>query len=351
MQKYTQEQIDRANETELVPFLMGLGERFQKSGKEFRWMTHDSVTVNGNQWFRFSNHTGGGPVDFLMEFYGKSFPEAVEMLLGEEGENSPGTSVKWEEGSPIACPLPKPELKLPEGNEDSKRVREYLTGKRKLSEEIVDRMLADGKIYESRDYHNVVFIGHDKEGNIKNASVRGTDGNYRGEVSGSEKAFGFGHHGTDDNLFVFEAPIDLLSFLTAIPEKWEQHSYISLGGVGEKTMVQFLADHREIRKVYLCLDNDDAGNRACERLLDFIPEEIQVIRWKPQKKDWNECLMEGLHPAETGEQIGLRNREEPLVPVMKMSEVEERVVQWLWYPFIPFGKVTLIQGNPGKGKT
>lgn len=36
---------------------------------------------------------------------------------------------------------------------------------------------------------------------------------------------------------------------------------------------------------------------------------------------------------------------------MKMSEVEETVVQWLWYPFIPFGKVTLIQGNPGKGKT
>lgn len=36
---------------------------------------------------------------------------------------------------------------------------------------------------------------------------------------------------------------------------------------------------------------------------------------------------------------------------MKMSDVEEKVVQWLWYPFIPFGKVTLIQGNPGKGKT
>lgn len=351
MQKYTQEQIDRANETELVPFLMGLGERFKKSGKEFRWMTHDSVTVNGNQWFRFSNHTGGGPVDFLMEFYGKSFPEAVEMLLGESGENTPGTSGKLEEGSQIACPLPKPVLKLPERNEDCKRVRDYLTGKRKISEEIVDRMIAEGKIYESRDYHNVVFIGHDKEGNIRNASVRGTEGSYRGEVLGSEKAFGFGHRGTDDTLFVFEAPIDLLSFLTAIPEKWEQHSYIFLGGVSEKAMVQFLADHKEIRKVYLCLDNDEAGNGACERLMDFIPEGIQVVRWKPKKKDWNECLTEGLHPAEMGDQIVLRNTEEPLVPVMKMSDVEETVVQWLWYPFIPFGKVTLIQGNPGKGKT
>ena len=351
MQKYTQEQIDRANETELVPFLMGLGERFKKSGKEFRWMTHDSVTVNGNQWFRFSNHTGGGPVDFLMEFYGKSFPEAVEMLLGESGENTPGTSGKLEEGSQIAYPLPKPEVKLPERNGNCRRIREYLVDKRKLSEEIVDRMIAKENIYESRERHNVVFVGRDNKGKIRNASVRGTEGNYRGEVSGSEKAFGFGHRGTDENLFVFEAPIDLLSFLTTIPEKWEQHSYISLGGVSEKAMVQFLADHKEIRKVYLCLDNDEAGNGACERLMDFIPEGIQVVRWKPKKKDWNECLTEGFHPAEMGDQLVLRNTEEPLVSVMKMSDVEETVVQWLWYPFIPFGKVTLIQGNPGKGKT
>lgn len=155
MKQYTKEQIDKANETELVPFLMNLGERFKKSGKEFRWTTHDSVTINRNQWFRFSNNTGGGPVDFLMEFYGKSFPEAVEMLLGESGENTSGTSGKWDEGSQVVCPIPKPELKLPERNEDCKRVREYLIGKRKLSEEIVDHMIAEGKIYESRDYHSL----------------------------------------------------------------------------------------------------------------------------------------------------------------------------------------------------
>ena len=50
-------------------------------------------------------------------------------------------------------------------------------------------------------------------------------------------------------------------------------------------------------------------------------------------------------------QMCWRDAREKPVPVMKMSEVEETVVQWLWYPFIPFGKVTLIQGNPGKGKT
>lgn len=204
---------------------------------------------------------------------------------------------------------------------------------------------------DGRDYHNVVFIGHDKEGNVRNASVRGTEGNYRGEVSGSEKAFGFGHHGTDETLFVFEAPIDLLSFLTALPKNWKRHNYISLGGVSGKALVQFLTDYKEVRKVYLCLDNDEAGNGACEKLMALVPEKVHVIRLKPKKKDWNKCLVEGLNLKEMAEQIVLRNTEEPLVPVMKMSDIEEKVVQWLWYSFIPFGKVTLIQGNPGKGKT
>ena len=83
----------------------------------------------------------------------------------------------------------------------------------------------------------------------------------------------------------------------------------------------------------------------------MIPEEFCVFRLEPAKKDWNECLVAGLHVKEMAKQICLRDNRENLIPVTKMSEVEETVVQWLWYPFIPFGKVTLIQGNPGKGKT
>ena len=68
-----------------------------------------------------------------------------------------------------------------------------------------------------------------------------------------------------DTLFVFEAPIDLLSFLSATGDGWETHHYISLGGVSEKALMQYLADHKNIRKIYLCLDNDTAGNAACEK--------------------------------------------------------------------------------------
>ena len=74
----------------------------------------------------------------------------------------------------------------------------------------------------------------------------------------------------------------------------------------------------------------------------MIPEEFCVFRLESAKKDWNECLVEGLPVKEMAKQICLRDNRENLIPVTKMSEVEETVVQWLWYPFIPFGKVTLI---------
>ena len=37
--------------------------------------------------------------------------------------------------------------------------------------------------------------------------------------------------------------------------------------------------------------------------------------------------------------------------MIKMSEIQSQVVTWLWYPFISYGKLTIVQGDPGDGKT
>lgn len=37
--------------------------------------------------------------------------------------------------------------------------------------------------------------------------------------------------------------------------------------------------------------------------------------------------------------------------IINMSDVESKEISWLWYPFIPYGKLTIIQGDPGEGKT
>ena len=351
MEEYTREQIQRADDTDLYVFLSGRGEQFKRCGKEYRWLRHDSVMINKNEWYRFSQNKGGHAIDFMKEFYGLSFAEAVKELLGEEGDSNNRTA-KEDAGRQKVCPIPLPGLELPERNESCEIARKYLIEQRKLSEQLVDQMIAKGDIYESKNYHNVVFVGRDKKQNPRYTTMRGTDENrYRGEARGSEKAYGFGHIGTDEKLFVFESPIDLLSYITAVPEEWEKHSYISLGGLSEKAMKRMYTEYPHIHSIYLCLDNDEPGNERCRQFVSLIPEKLSVYRLEPVKKDWNECLVAEVSIENMAKQMCWRDAREKPVPVMKMSEVEETVVQWLWYPFIPFGKVTLIQGNPGKGKT
>lgn len=353
MEEYTREQIQRADDTDLYVFLSGRGEQFKRCGKEYRWLRHDSVMINKNEWYRFSQNKGGYAIDFMKEFYGLSFAEAVKELLGEEGAGETNRrTAKEDAGRQRVCPIPLPGLELPERNESCEIARKYLIEQRKLSEHLVDQMIEKGDIYESKAYHNVVFVGRDKEQNPRYAAMRGTDENrYRGEAKGSEKAYGFGHVGTDEKLFVFESPIDLLSYITAVPEEWEKHSYISLGGLSEKAMKRMYTEYPHIHSIYLCLDNDEPGNERCRQFVSLILEELSVYRLEPVKKDWNECLVAEVPVENMAKQMCWRDAREKPVPVMKMSEVEETVVQWLWYPFIPFGKVTLIQGNPGKGKT
>ena len=118
--QYTEEQIARANHTDLVSFLNEQGEQLVKSGREYRWKKHDSVTISGNRWYRHSQSKGGYPVDFVMEFYYATFPEAVKILIGEEGE-----------GRQKSCPAPSKDFRLPEKNEDNEMIVKYLTESRK----------------------------------------------------------------------------------------------------------------------------------------------------------------------------------------------------------------------------
>ena len=298
---YTQAQIDKANAVDLEKFLRAQGETLVRSGKEYRWKAHDSLTVCGNKWFRHSQSKGGFPVDFVMEFYGKSFPEAVQMLTGEPGEVQPKTG-----------PAPSPAFRLPLRNVTNANILNYLTQERKLSPSLVNFFIAAGDIYEDAAHHNVVFVGRDADGHPRYASSRGINEKFRQDAAGAEKAFGFAHRGTDKQLLVFEAPIDLLSFIELFPKNWQQHNYLSLGGVSGKALRQFLSERPDVERVFLCLDADKAGEDACKRLTALLPETVKIIR---------------------------------------MSDVELTPVEWLWKPYLPFGKLSVLQGNPGEGKT
>ena len=344
---YTQEQIDRANQADLVSFLQGQGEQLTRAGNEYRWKRHDSLTVRGNKWYRHSQSKGGAPIDFVMEFFGKSFTEAVELLAGEKGATPPPDR---------PSPASFSDFRLPPRSTDNRTARNYLTAARRIDEDVTGFFFASGDIYEEAAHHNAVFVGRDEDGVPRYAHQRGTAGNFRLDVKGSDKAFNFCYRGEGEKLFVFEAPVDLLSFLCLFKKDWQKHSYLSLGGVGEKALVRFLSDRPSVKTIYLCLDSDEAGNEACSRIAKLTPEGLTVHRLVPLFKDWNEVLQRRAEIADgkyLSEAIyGLREPpQEETVEIIRMSEVDTQTVEWLWKPYIPFGKVTIIQGNPGEGKT
>lgn len=340
---YTQAQIDKANAVDLEKFLRAQGETLVRSGKEYRWKAHDSLTVCGNKWFRHSQSKGGFPVDFVMEFYGKSFPEAVQMLTGEPGEVQPE-----------ADPAPSPAFRLPLRNVTNANILNYLTQERKLSPSLVNFFIAAGDIYEDSSHHNVVFVGRDEDGHPRYASSRGIREKFRQDAAGAEKAFGFAHRGTDKQLLVFEATIDLLSFIELFPKNWQQHNYLSLGGVSGKALRQFLSERPDVERVFLCLDADKAGEDACKRLAALLPDTMSATRIQPCMKDWNDVLV---HRAEILNRNYFKSivlKEPPKkdsVKIIRMSDVELTPVEWLWKPYLPFGKLSVLQGNPGEGKT
>lgn len=157
-------------------------------------------------------------------------------------------------------------------------------------------------IYESADYHNAVFVGYDRNGVPRHAHKRGTGqaSTYRGNVDSCMPEYSFHWHGTSDKLYLFEAPIDMLSFISMHKEHWKTHSYAAACCISSRVLHQMMKDNSNIKEVYLCLDNDSAGQIGNKRISEElnklgIPHEILV----PIHKDWNEDL---LYPAEEMEE-------------------------------------------------
>lgn len=186
---------------------------------------------------------------------------------------------------------PKIEFRLPPRCESNERIISYLTEERKLPKDLVEEFIASGLIYEDAKHHNVVFVGKDINGISRYAHCRGTVDKFRMSVAGSDKSYGFCYRGKVTELYVFEAPIDMLSHIALYPAGWRERSYLSLGGVSSKALERFLSECKDIESVFIATDNDEAGNNAAEKIAELIPKEISVYRFLPQAKDWNEDLI------------------------------------------------------------
>lgn len=295
---FTDEEKKRANSVDLEHFLLQQGEKLIPSGREKRLSSDHSITVRGNEWYDHAAEQGGYAIDFVKSFYNLSFPDAVTMLLGGNcGAVYHQAAERVEE--------PKKPFELPPQYKDMRRTFAYLIKYRCLDSEVLSTFAREKLIYESlekskdrkNEFHNAIFVGYDENGVACHAHKRGiySEGkSYKGNLDSSNPCYTFNWKGTSDRLYVFEAPIDMLSFISMYKNSdWQQHSYVALCGLSEQAMVKQLDNNENLTTVVLCLDNDIAGQKAADKFQKLLADrDVAVTKLVPTLKDFNEDLVE-----------------------------------------------------------
>ena len=289
---FTDAEIEAAKDTDLPDLLTHLGYSVRSIGRYHSTKEVDSLRIkNRRSWWRYSESVGGDAIAFMQRFHGLSFYEAVRYLLAFNG---------YSVDSPISPPIQRtrppprqerPPFVLPPPNGDNRRVIDYLHG-RGIDPCVIDSFIDAGLLYEDREHHNCIFVGRDGTGKPVFAAKRGTWGTFRGDTAGSNKrvAFRLPCDPARDDVRVFEAPIDLMSFFTLYHDV--TGNAVALCGLWDGPLETYLNENPHIRRIVLCLDADGPGNEAAGRLgtkyrsLGYETE----TRAPPFGKDWNAFL-------------------------------------------------------------
>ena len=268
------------------------------SGNTFCTADHDSLKISNGKWYWFSRGIGGvSALDYLIKVKEIPLPQAVQMIAGTG-------AVSYE--IPYRQPPTKQpkRLLIPDLELYPVRAKNYLRS-RGISQKIIEYGFSHSLIFETKDYHNVMFVGYDSEGRARYAAMRGTMSGYKGEVTGSDKHYSFSVcDGNNQNeVHLFESAIDLLSFATLEEMEdrdWRKDALLSLAGVfatKRKDVVPvalqtFLDAHPDIKVIHLHLDNDEVGRGAAEGIMHGLGDKYQILDEPPESgKDVNEHLL------------------------------------------------------------
>lgn len=256
-EKFTQEEREMAVSTSLGEIARRLGYTVVRKGHYQNIKEMDSLMIkNDRSWVRYSSGESGNQIDFMLKFGGcNSLPEAIHKIC----EMNFSYNIKCEEPK---REQQKKEMQLPEKVPGKfSRLYAYLSKTRGISVKIIDMFVRLGIIYESKDYHNIVFCGCDKDGNVKFATQRGTASSFKVDVEGNDKSYGINvPNDNNDTVKVFEAGIDMMSYINITGDV--ETNKLALGGVYDGPLETFLKEHPNIKKIFFCLDNDNAAKKA-----------------------------------------------------------------------------------------
>lgn len=338
--RFSPEEMAEARQTDMLDFLARKeGFSFKRTGSVYICREHDSLVVQGDRqrWYWNSqNQRGLNCIDWLVKIDGYSLRDAFETIISLSGN----IETQFNKALETVEEEPK-EFSLPQKNQDTnKNAKAYLMYTRKIDPHIVNYCFKAGYIYQDV-YNNVVFIGYDESKTPKFAERKTTNTYIKQKprnVLNSRKEYSFNltyltEKSSRDTVYVFEAPVDLLSHATmyAINEQnrakacndtpdnnlWKYQNRLSLSGTSDVALESYLQRYPEIRNIVLCLDNDEAGRKGIQKIHEKYADRYNISVHIPKSgKDYNEMLvsyadMHGKKQADTvdnSEELAVSNK-------------------------------------------
>lgn len=292
--RVTPEQIERANLVNLPDFLRSQGFSLKQVGREYILQEHDSLHIKNNKagevgkWFRFSENKGGNNIQFVQEFMGLDFISAVELLSNEK------TIPFHDHIASKAEPSKNCEIILHE-NIDLSRTMHYLHHVRGLSIASLEKLTDEGRLSQEEKTGNAVFKIFDENGLLVGAEKVGTS-NVRFKSFDKGTADGYGFEivsGKPANTYFFESAIDVISFADLHSEQ-SDYRLVSMAGIKPSVVTETMKRYAiSPENIYLCTDNDKAGNEFAEKLIARYPAMKRVT--PNGAKDWNDILQGGMN--------------------------------------------------------
>ena len=271
-----------------------------KNGRtDYYHRDHDSLHFSNEKWYWWSQGKGGtSALDYLIIVEGYEFKEACNYLSDLMNVSEPVTTYYH--------PKPIKPFELPVKDKNNDLVIRYLCEIRKIDKDIVDDFISKGMIYQSANFKNAVFVGYDKD-KPAYAFKRSIFKNFKLDHAGSNKAFSFNYTNKNSNeLHVFEAAIDLLSYMTLLKMDeidYTEFNYLSLAGASDKiaskseadipiALKAYLERNPNIKTIIFHLDNDEVGIGATSKIISILNSKYQCIDEHPTSyKDVNEELI------------------------------------------------------------
>ena len=288
--RVTPEQIERANLVNLPDFLKSQGFVLKPVGREYILQEHDSLHIKDNKagevgkWFRFSENRGGSNIQFVQEFMGLDFVSAVELLSNEKAIPFHSHSISKAE------PPKNREITLHEST-DLSRTMHYLHHVRGLSIASLEKLTDEGRLSQEEKTGNAVFKIFDENGLLVCAEKVGTSVSVRFKSFDKGAANGYGFEmviGEPKSTYFFESAIDAISFADLHSEQ-SDYRLVSMAGVKPSVVTETMKRYAiSPENIYLCTDNDKAGNEFAEKLIARYPAMKRVT--PNGAKDWNDIL-------------------------------------------------------------